>query len=268
MTSIPGKIALITGAAGAIGESIAFACAAAGARIAIADRDSEALSRTAARLSEHGFPALQLDFDVTSAEQWKQAAEQVDRALGPVQLLFNNAGVSALGVAIEDIEAGYWDRVLSINLKGVVNGIQAVVPRLRAQGLDGHIVNTASIAGLGVTAPGGGAYMASKAALVALSEVLAQELRGTLIGVSVLCPGPVRSGLWRTSRSALSLPEIGTPPPASLAGSASPDAMNPDIVAGRVIEGVRAETFYIVTHPEFTPLIEARHARLLADIGV
>jgi NAD(P)-dependent dehydrogenase (short-subunit alcohol dehydrogenase family) len=142
-------------------------------------------------------------------------------------LLFNNAGVSAMGVALEAMPVDYWERVISINLTSVVLGIQSVLARVRAQRLEGHIVNTSSAARLGVAVAGGGAYVATKSALVALSEGLEAELRDAGIAVSVVCPGPVRSELWRTSRAALDLGEAA--PPSDRRPDAGYDRMRADM---------------------------------------
>lgn len=257
------SVALITGGAGAIGLALAAACAEAGARIAIADRDREALRRAGATLAGRGLEALEVELDVSDAGQWSSALGRIEDRLGPVRFLFNNAGVSALGVTVEDMTTDYWQRVVAINLTGVLLGTQAVVRNLRRLGLTGHVVNTASIAGLGLVLPGAAAYAATKSAVVALSEVLELELRETGIGVSVLCPGPVRSELWRSSRGALQLADVSSPPEASRMGSASPDAMDPVLVAAMVIDAVEAKRFYIATHPEFSGQIAARHERLM-----
>lgn len=265
MTRIAGKTALVTGGAGAIGQGIAAALAEAGARVALADHDKDALDRAASNFARQGIRLFTATLDVTSAHQWAKAVHTVESELGPVQLLFGNAGVSALGVRIEEMESAYWQRVMEINVTGAILGIQAVVPRLRELGLDGHVVNTSSVAGLGVTMAGAGAYAASKMAVTALSEALELELEDTSIGVSVLCPGPVRSELWRTSRGALGLPDLDVPPADSRKGSASPDAMDPAVVGRIAVKGVEENRFYIVTHPEAMAALDVRHARLRAE---
>jgi len=265
MTLVAGRTALVTGGAGAIGQGIAAALAAAGAQVVLADRDEQALDRAADIFARQGMRMLTAALDVTSASQWARAVETAERQLGPVQLLFNNAGVSALGVRIEDMDGEYWQRVMAINVTSIILGVQAVVPRLRALGLDGHIVNTSSIAGLGVTMPGAGAYAASKMAVTALSEALEPELKDSGIGVSLLCPGPVRSELWRTSRGALGLPGLDAPPEDSRKGSASPDAMDPADVGRMTVKAVLENRFYVVTHPGAMTPLDVRHARLRAD---
>lgn len=267
MTAIAGRTALVTGGAGAIGQGIAAALVAAGAQVALADRDAEALERAVGNFAERDVPVTPIVLDVTSADQWAQAVDTAERLLGPVQLLFNNAGVSALGVPVEDLDQDYWQRVMAINVTSVILGVQAVVPRLRERGLDGHIVNTSSVAGLGLNMAGGGAYAASKMAVTALSEALELELKDARIGVSLLCPGAVRSELWRTSRGALGLPGIDTPPESSRKGSASPDAMDPALVGEMTTKAVLANQFYVITHPEVITALDVRDARLRAGSG-
>lgn len=262
MTRVAGKAALITGGAGAIGQGLAQALCAAGARVALADRDGEALGRAAQALADRGVEAITVKLDVTSADEWDIAIAAVERQLGTVQLLFNNAGVSALGVPVEDLAPDYWQRVIAINLTGVVLGVQAFLARLRVRGLEGHIVNTSSIAGLGVSMPGASAYCASKAGVTALTEVLEQELKPSGVGVSLLCPGPVRSELWRTSRGALGLADLAAPPADSLKGSAAPDAMDPAEVGRLTVEAVEQDRFYVITHPAALAMIDARQDRM------
>lgn len=265
MTRIAGKTALVTGGAGAIGQGIARALAAAGAQIALADCDEAQLSAAVERLAKDGLRALAVPLDVTKADQWIEAVDTVERKLGGVGLLFNNAGVSALGVRIEELDSDYWQRVMTINVTSIVLAVQTVVPRLRALGRDGHVVNTSSIAGLGATMPGAGAYAASKMAVTALTEVLELELKDTDIGVSLLCPGAVRSELWRSSRGALGLPGLEAPPESSRKGSASPDAMDPATVGRMTVEAIENNRFYIITHPETVAMLNSRDERLRRD---
>jgi NAD(P)-dependent dehydrogenase (short-subunit alcohol dehydrogenase family) len=181
--------------------------------------------------------------------------------MGPVQLLVNNAGVSTLGMPIDEVGPELWDRVISINLTGVYNGVHSFLDDMRGAG-GGHIVNTSSMGGL-LCGPLLAPYSASKAAVVGLSEALRAELAGSGIGVSVLIPGSVRTRLWRTSRVVRGLPDIDTPPADLTTGSADPNGMDPDEVGRRVLAAVSANEPYIVTHPEFRTSVEDRHARLL-----
>lgn len=258
-----GGAAFVTGAASGIGLGIVQACIDAGMKVAMADVDGAALQVAADRLAATGATILPLVLDVTDRAGWVRAADAAEAELGPVRLLCNNAGVSAIGLKIEEIDPTVWDKVVEINLGGVFNGVHTFVGRLRAAG-GGHIVNTASMAGLWASAPGVGAYAATKFAVVGLSEVLRAELAPDGIGVSVLCPGAVRSRLWRTSRRIRGLPDTETPPPESLKGSASPDGLDPRVVGRRVLEAVRAGDFYVLTHAEGRAGAARRHDEVMA----
>lgn len=198
MKDLAGKVAFITGAAGGIGLGIARACAHAGMKVVLADIDEVVLQQSAADLIARGAEATAFPLDVTDRDGWARAREAVSSSVGPVQLLVNNAGVSTLGMRVEEIGPELWDRVIAINLTGVYNGVHYLLDGMRDAG-GGHIVNMSSAAGLfgaALLAP----YAATKFAVVGLLEVLQAELAEHGIGVSVVCPGGVRSRLWRTSR--------------------------------------------------------------------
>jgi NAD(P)-dependent dehydrogenase (short-subunit alcohol dehydrogenase family) len=233
-------------------------------RLVLADLDEGTLAAATAELDRDGAHVRPLVLDVSDRDAWADAAAEVPRLMGQrVQLLVNNAGVSTSGVRFEDVSPDLWDRVVSINLTGVCNGIHAFLPGMRAAG-GGYIVNTSSMGGL-VTGALRGPYAATKAAVIALSEVLAAELRPA-IGVSVLCPGSVKTRLWRTSRSVRGLPDIATPPPGLTTGSADPGGMDPDEVGLRVLDAIDAGEFYIFTHGEYRAPIVDKHERILASL--
>jgi NAD(P)-dependent dehydrogenase (short-subunit alcohol dehydrogenase family) len=260
MKELRGRTAFITGGASGIGLAIARAVAGSGMKVALADVDAGALEQAATEVRSLGAEAMAVTLDVTDREAWAQAARDVPEALGPVQLLVNNAGVSTLGLSFDEIAPELWDRVVSINLTGVYNGVHHFLGGMRAAG-GGHIVNTSSMAGLvgsALLSP----YAATKFAIVGLSEVLRAELAAAGIGVSVLCPGGVRTQIWRTSRPVRGLPDVETPPDDVSAQSARA-AMEADEVGRRVLEGIVADDPYIFTHPEFRDPVAARHERLL-----
>ena len=261
MEELAGKVALITGSAGGIGLGIARACAQAGMKIVLSDIDQAELRQSAAELTRGGASVMRLRLDVTDRADWQHAAERVPSTMGPVQLLVNNAGVSTLGMKFDEISPALWDRVIGINLTGVYNGVHYFLAGMRAAG-GGHIVNTSSMGGL-IGSPALAPYSAAKFGVVGLSESLRAELAASGIGVSVLCPGGVRSRLWRTSRPVRGLPDTDTPPPGLSGQSARPDAMDPYEVGRRVIDAVVADEFYIITHPEFRAAIEGRNAALI-----
>jgi NAD(P)-dependent dehydrogenase (short-subunit alcohol dehydrogenase family) len=256
---LAGKVALITGSAGGIGFGIARACADAGMRVVLTDIDESVLGQARVALAVGGAKVMAVPLDVTDRDGWARVAEQVPAQMGPVQLLVNNAGVSTSGLAIDDVDPVLWDRVVAANLTGVYNGVHYFLPGLRAVG-GGHIVNTSSLGGL-AGFPLLGPYSATKAGVIALSETLRHELAPAGIGVSVLCPGAVRTRLWRTSRAVRGLPDTDTPPD-DASGQSARAVMTPDEVGQRVLAGVRANQPYIFTTPDFFDVVEQRHRRL------
>jgi len=257
---LAGKVAFITGSGGGIGLGIAKACANAGMKVALSDVDESALERAAAELGAVTAEVMTIPLDVTDRAGWEQAAERVPTELGPVRLLVNNAGVSTLGMPFDEVGPALWDRVIEINLTGVYNGVHHFLDGMRAAG-GGHIVNTSSMGGLlggAMLSP----YSATKFAIVGLSEALHAELSEEGIGVSVLCPGGVRSRLWRTSRAVRGLPDVDVPP-ADMSGQSATAAMSADEVGRRVLDAVVADELYIITHPEFRKAVTERHERLL-----
>ncbi|MGZ5853517.1 MAG: SDR family NAD(P)-dependent oxidoreductase, partial [Xanthobacteraceae bacterium] len=178
----------------------------------------------------------------------------------------NNAGVSMLGVPLEEIALSDWEWVIDVNIKGVIHGIHTFVPRLKAHGEGGHIVNTASIGGLQVN-PNyrTGAYSMTKYAVVALSEALDNELTGTNIGVSVLCPAAVDTGIHLSARSR---PErLGGPferPADHFMGDLIKDGLSPEQVGARVVQAIEDGEFYILTHSSPREWVERRFNRIMS----
>jgi len=196
MTDVKGRSAFITGGANGIGLGIARSLARAGARLALVDRDSEGLARARAELQA----ITQVEtyrLDVRDRESYAVTADTAEKVLGPVSLLFNNAGV-IVAEAPAKLNYALWDFSIGVNLHGVINGVQTFMPRMIERGLGGHIVNTASGAGL-VTGGSGVLYHTAKFAVVGMSESLCTELAPTGIGVSVLCPGPVATHIIHRS---------------------------------------------------------------------
>jgi NAD(P)-dependent dehydrogenase (short-subunit alcohol dehydrogenase family) len=261
MEELAGKVALITGSAGGIGLGIARACAHDGMKVVLSDIDEAELRQSAAELTRSGASVMTLRLDVTDRADWQNAAERIPSAMGRVQLLVNNAGVSTLGMKFDEISPALWDRVIEINLTGVYNGVRYFLEGMRDAG-GGHIVNTSSMGGL-IGSPALAPYSAAKFGVVGLSESLRAELAEWGIGVSVLCPGGVRSRLWRTSRPVRGLPDADTPPLDVSGQSARPEAMDPYEVGRRVLDAVVADEFYIITHPEFRAAIEGHNEALL-----
>lgn len=264
MDRLDSRVAFITGGASGIGLALARRCAREGMRVAVADVEAPALDRAAAELREHGDAVLTLAVDVTSRDDLQQALTRTVEAFGAVNLLCNNAGVNAAG-PVESLSFRDWDWVLGVNLGGVVNGVVTFLPELLRHAGAAHIVNTASVGGL-LGMAGLAPYNASKFAVVGLSEALRADLAGRGVGVSVLCPGVVRTNLASSERNR---PEAlrdaqGTPPGAVGDGDdPMSGGMDPEDVAAAVIDAVRENRFFVCTHGEFAPLVEARNEVLL-----
>ena len=264
-----GKTAVITGGASGIGLAMARALAAAGARVALADvnaddlaRAADELARTQAKVSTHAV-------DVTDRAAMAETAAQVERDLGAVHILCNNAGLGG-GGPMESTTPAEWDTVLSVNLGGVFNGIHAFVPAMVAHGLGGHVVNTASMSGL-LPSAAMGAYTASKFAVVGLSECLRMDLEPYGIGVSVLCPGFVRTNLHETSARHMPARDAKPEPRRDEANKRSAKALangiDPDLVGRAVVDGIRANRMWIITHPIYREKVVERMQYLLAAFG-
>ncbi|QNA85524.1 SDR family NAD(P)-dependent oxidoreductase [Sphingomonas sp. So64.6b] len=199
MTDVQGRTAFITGGGNGIGLGIARSLARAGAKLALADVDAAALARAKAELQDiTSIETFQLD--VRDRDAYATTAEVVERTLGPVSLLFNNAGVAGAAPAAK-LTYDLWDWSIGINLYGVINGVQTFLSRMVKHGKGGHIVNTASGAGLAGTISGV-LYCTAKFGVVGMSEALNAELSSAGIGVSVLCPGPVATDIVQRSAEA------------------------------------------------------------------
>lgn len=266
MDRVDGKTAFITGGARGIGLGIAGAFARSGVKLALADIEQSAL---AAAKSELGARTAVETFtlDVRDREAYARAANEAESRLGPVAILCNNAGVAG-GAPVTRMTYEYWDWVMGINLNGVINGIQTFMPRMIERGGGAHIVNTASGAGLAVGGSGV-LYHTSKFAVVGLSEALRLELEPFKIGVSVLCPGPVRTDILTNTR--LTEPPDGLTPEerkekdARIAAGSTwlAQGVPPDEVGEMVLAGVKANQLYIHTDRIMEPFIAARTKALL-----
>lgn len=270
MTDVQGRTAFITGGANGIGLGIARALARGGAKLVLVDLDTDALGRAKAELQDQvAVETFQLD--VRDRDAYALIADAAERALGPVSLLFNNAGVAG-GVPTGKLTYDLWDWSIGINLYGVINGIQTFLPRMVERGQGGHIVNTASGAGLAATSSGV-LYCTAKYGVVGLSEALNGELASAGIGVSVLCPGPVATDI--VQRSADALPKDGlalTQDQARLAAerrAMMSEALKKmgagiDKVGEMVLGAVRENRLYIHTDRIMEGAIKARTEAILA----
>ncbi|MGZ3408752.1 MAG: SDR family NAD(P)-dependent oxidoreductase [Xanthobacteraceae bacterium] len=266
MKNIKGKTAYVSGAASGMGFGISAALAQAGANVAMVDIRADALAEAKARLHNFGDRIETYVSDVSDAALLEETAREIDRRFGNLHIVCNNAGVSMLGVPLEEIALSDWEWVIDVNIKGVIHGIHTFVPRLKAHGEGGHIVNTASIGGLQVN-PNyrTGAYSMTKYAVVALSEALDNELTGTNIGVSVLCPAAVDTGIHLSARSR---PErLGGPferPADHFMGDLIKDGLSPEQVGARVVQAIEDGEFYILTHSSPREWVERRFNRIMS----
>jgi NAD(P)-dependent dehydrogenase (short-subunit alcohol dehydrogenase family) len=261
--NIGSKVAVVTGGAGGIGFSIASALARAGAAVALADIDGVAVEAAASRLREQGAEVTPFLLDVGEPGDWARCVDEIKSRYGNAHILCNNAGLAS-AAPVADLPMAQWDRIMRVNASGAFYGSQIFIAHLRDHGEPGHIVNTASIVGL-FSSPGLGAYVASKYAIVGLSEMMRFELEAEGTGVSVLCPGVVGTSLAENSGRILDerrhngqLQSVS-----DVVGS----AMEPEYIGSAVVAAIEANTFYVITHPEYRSVLEARHRVILEDFG-
>jgi NAD(P)-dependent dehydrogenase (short-subunit alcohol dehydrogenase family) len=270
MRELAGKTAFVTGGAGGIGFALARAFAQGGMKVMLADIEADALQAAVESLQEISPDIRGTICDVADAASVERAAQATFNAFGRVHVVCNNAGVAA-GGGIDHISLDNWRWVIDVNLMGVLHGIRSFLPHIRAHGEGGHIVNTASMAGM-ENELGFSPYGASKFAVVSMSEGLAMQLEPHGIGVSVLCPSFVRtrigeSGRNRPGRYGQSKPlDPASPAAAMVAGIATQieAGIDPASVAVRVLTAIRENELYIFTHPGMRAKVEARFAAILA----
>ena len=254
-----GKTAVVTGGASGIGRALTLRFAREGASVVIADVDSPGMEAVSAEARGLGVKALTVETDVSQLAEVEALAARAFETFGAVHVLCNNAGVAAWG-GLESATHRDWQWVLGVNLWGVIHGIEAFVPRMIARGEPGHIVNTASMAGL-VASKGLGVYNTSKYAVVGLSETLAKDLKAYRIGVSVLCPMGVETRIRESERNrpaALRNERAGSGEPVELIGR----YLAPDVVADMVLAAIRANELYVITHDEALEPLRRRAERL------
>ncbi len=277
MNEFAGKVAVVTGAASGIGLALGTRFAQAGMKIVLADIEAAPLESARAALEAQGGHAIALRTDVMREQDVKRLADAAFDAWGKVHILCNNAGVSGRVVGAEgvwNLALQDWDWVLGVNLRGVLHGVRHFVPRMLAQGEAGHIVNTASAAGL-VTSATGAPYTVSKHGVVALSEILYKDLkaRNAKLSVSVLCPGWVDTRIIESERNRPDELKPEGPAAAPLNPQMQmwreavrgllKNGFRPETIAGLVFDAVKSDTFYIVP---VQPDIEDALARRLEDI--
>ena len=254
-----GKTSVVTGAASGIGRALALRFAREGANVVVADVDTAGMEAVAADARGLGVKALAVRTDVTELAQVEALASRAFETFGAVHVLCNNAGVAAWG-GLESATHRDWQWVLGVNLWGVIHGIEAFVPRMIARGEPGHIVNTASMAGL-IASKGLGVYNTSKYAVVGLSETLVKDLKPYRIGVSVLCPLGVSTQIRASERNrptALRNEGPAGGAPVELIGR----YLEPDVVADMVLAAIHANELYVITHDEALEPLRRRAERL------
>ena len=260
MQELQGKTAFITGGASGIGFSMARAFGAAGMNVVLADINEDDLGAAVDELRERQIKVAGVRCDVADRKSLEQAADETIAAFGKVHVVCNNAGVGA-GGAIGTLKPGDWDWTIAVNLMGVVYGTEAFLPHIRAHGEGGHFVNTASMAGL-ISIPGMEPYTASKYAVVGMSEGWAGQLAPENIGVSVLCPGFVRTRIHESARARQDrfgpAADERDPERVEAARQLILGGLDPERVGARVVEAVQAGELYIFTHPDMAPLFAER----------
>ncbi len=273
MKDLAGKVAFVTGGASGMGLAMVRAFAAAGMKVAVVDIERKALDAVADEFAGSNAEIITLQLDVSDREAMARAADATEAAFGRVHVVCNNAGV-AVGGSIDTMAYTDWDWVMKVNVDGVVNGVQTFVNRILAHGEGGHFINTASMAGhIGV--PGLAVYNTSKFAVVGLSEAMKIDLAPLGIGVSVLCPGVVRTNIFHSGRNrpedltgerdtagAVLAADVPEAERAERINQLLANALDPAVVGDMVVHAIQTGEFYIFTHPEIKQFTDARAAEM------
>jgi NAD(P)-dependent dehydrogenase (short-subunit alcohol dehydrogenase family) len=269
MKDFAGRVAVITGAGSGFGREFAREAHRLGMKLVLADVQRDALNAVVAELGDAGATLIGEQVDVARGEEVQRLADRAFAEMGAVHLLFNNAGVGSGGLVWENSDRD-WQWVLGVNLWGVVHGIRHFVPRMIAGGAPGHVINTASVAGL-VCAPNMGVYNVSKHAVVALTETLQHDLRlaGANIGVTLLCPAFVPTGIAQSHRNRPA--DLRADPPtasqraahAAITKAVEGGRLSAAQVAQMTFEAIAADRFYVLTHPQILPTVQLRFDDIL-----
>jgi len=263
MQDLSGKVAVITGGGSGIGLATARRLAHEGMKIVLADIQQDALGAAVKEIQGLGAEALGVRTDVGDLNQVQALADETWKRFGGAHLVFNNAGVAIFG-PIQEMKHEDWEWVLRVDLWGVIHGVEAFVPRMIAQNQGGHIVNTASFAGL-VPNEGLGVYCVAKYGVVALSECLSRDLRLHGIGVSVLCPMILATNIEHSERnrpSQLGGPQASRPRTAQEQANLRGRTLSPAVAAEKVVNAVKTGELYIHTHEEARAFIRRRFERI------
>lgn len=280
MKDVSGKVAFVTGGASGMGLAMVRSFSAAGMKVAVADIEEQALERVAEEFATSNSEVITLPLDVTDRAAMERAADAAEDAFGKVHVVCNNAGVAVAG-PVDEMSYADWDWVLGVNVNGVVNGVRTFARRIEAHGEGGHFINTASMAGH-IAVPGLSVYTTSKFAVVGMSEIMRADLAPRNIGVSVLCPGVVRTNIFDSGRNrpadlagerdtatmVLSgegaSPVGGSEERAALLADLLANALDPAAVGDMVLHAILTDEFYVFTHPEIEELTTARHQEITA----
>jgi NAD(P)-dependent dehydrogenase (short-subunit alcohol dehydrogenase family) len=264
LSDLNGKVAVVTGAASGIGLAMTERFLAEGMRVVMADVEEPKLVEVASGLQKNGGDVLAVLTDVTKPEDVRALADQAVAQYGAVHVVCNNAGVAPAGPMLATTPRD-WQWTVGVNVLGVAYGVTTFAPLLLAQG-EGHIVNTASEAGL-VTTDMLGMYCATKHAVVGMSEALYRELESTPVGVSVLCPNLVNTSIFHSERNRPHGTELSAAENATIAPlreSITAHGIAPSQVAGNVVDAIRDDRFWIFTHPTTLPSALVRYEDLQA----
>jgi NAD(P)-dependent dehydrogenase (short-subunit alcohol dehydrogenase family) len=266
------RVAVVTGAASGIGRGLADRFAAEGMKVVLADVEEDALRQAEVEMRENGFDVLGVRTDVSKAGDVEKLAQQTLDAFGAVHILCNNAGVVGFSGTVWESTLRDWEWVMGVNLWGVIHGVRTFLPIMLDQGSEGHIVNTASLPGI---MGGGGIYGVTKQGVVALSESMYSELAlaGAKVSVSVLCPGWVNTRILDAGRNrpeelrnAVERPV--DPERAAIEGTIRnllQSGLSPAAIADQVLDAIRDERLYILTHPEMSGIVRTRFDDILAQ---
>jgi NAD(P)-dependent dehydrogenase (short-subunit alcohol dehydrogenase family) len=270
MKDLRNKVVFVTGGSSGIGQGIVKVLAEDGAKVAFSYRRQEHLDQTMAYFRDKPEQSVHpIRLDVTDRPGWSRAKSEIGRIFGPLDVLINNAGVGIQGL-MEQATFGDWDWIMSVNLGGVINSLVTFLPGMIASGREGHIVNVASMGGIAALGTAG-LYTTAKYAVVGLSESLRTDMIGRGIGVSVYCPGTVKSNIGgadplRRER----FTDSGYPPPPERQEPGADSFMDvamDAVDAGRhVVRGIKDNQLFIISHPEFRDVLRARHEKIEASI--
>lgn len=264
MDNLKGKVAFVTGGAQGIGLAMVKAFIDAGMKVAVADIDDEALGHAAAEFIEPGKVMLPVRLDVTDRYMWAAAADRVEAALGPVQLLCCNAGVVGSQETLQEIGVGAWQWAFDVNVNGMLYGLKTFLPRMQAGGKDGHVVISSAWHAF-LSEPHFGVNAATQSAQIAMAETLRAELADSRIGVSLLCSGPVNTRLVQNTLRQSRRVGVRVVADSAMARRLS-EGIDSDDVARKVIRAIHRRDFWVFTHGELREPYEERAHEILAGI--